>query len=101
MTHTGNNNKNMFFVDRRKSGKVGFSDKFVPSISKMDLDNKMDSLRLQFILDKTSIEIFLNDGEKAMTEIFFPNELMERFSITSKDSTFKIKNLKVQKLVFE
>jgi levanase/fructan beta-fructosidase len=30
--------------------------------------------KMKLVIDKTSIEIFFNDGEKVLTEIFFPNE---------------------------
>ncbi|WP_299109250.1 glycoside hydrolase family 32 protein [uncultured Winogradskyella sp.] len=95
-----NNLDNKFFINRQKSGKVDFSEKFAPNTSTVSMQKGMKSLKFQILLDKTSIEIFLNDGEIVMTELFFPNYPLELFSITSKDKTFKIENLQIQEFKF-
>lgn len=91
-----NNVDKAFFLDRRKSGKVDFSEKFAPKVSEVKTDAIHKELKVQILLDKTSIEVFYNDGEVVMTELFFPNEPMETFSITIHDDYVYLTNIKVQ-----
>lgn len=96
--HFGLNNKeNYLFIDRSKAGKIDFSDKFASTISKAFLKGSQKEATLKIILDKTSIEIFYNNGEKVMTEIFFLNKPFTNFSVTAKEK-MEIKNLIVQEL---
>lgn len=57
-------------VDRTTSGDVSFSEKFA-SIDTMPLAEVRD---FKVIIDQTSIELFVNDGSSAMTELFYPLE---------------------------
>lgn len=86
---------NKFYIDRRQSGKVNFSEKFAPHMSKAKLDTSYKKLKVKILLDKTSVEVFYNDGAIVMTELFFPNQPFQSFSITSKDNDFTVKNLEV------
>lgn len=67
------NLKNEFFINRKKSGKVNFSEKFVSNISKARTLKTLNQLKVKILLDKTSVEVFYNDGEVVMSELFFPN----------------------------
>lgn len=58
--------------DREHSGIINFSDVF-PSVHKMDL-GKIDVKKVSVYLDLASIEIFINEGERVMTEIVFPTK---------------------------
>ena len=95
------NLKNEFFINRKKSGKVNFSEKFVSNISKARTLKTLNQLKVKILLDKTSVEVFYNDGEVVMSELFFPNGPMEKFNIISDDKTFKIENLKIQEFDFK
>ncbi|MEH7120695.1 glycoside hydrolase family 32 protein [Neobacillus vireti] len=57
-------------IDRRDSGQKAFSELFA-SIDRMPLERLND---FTLILDKTSIELFVNQGNRVMTELFFPLE---------------------------
>ena len=37
----------------------------------MKVDNKNDELNLRILVDKYSVEIFVNDGEQAMTSLIY------------------------------
>ncbi|PKB17595.1 glycoside hydrolase family 32 protein [Flavobacterium sp. 5] len=78
-----NNSDNYLFVDRSKAGKNDFSEKFASTISKAALNGNQKEAVFKIILDKTSIEIFYNNGEKVMTEIFFPTEPFTEISASS------------------
>ncbi|MGC4128130.1 MAG: glycoside hydrolase family 32 protein [Bergeyella sp.] len=90
----GIDNKNNFlFVDRAKSGKTKFKNNFADKVSKAPLSKTYENSAFKIILDKTSIEIFFNNGEKVMTEIFFPNESFSELNISTdtKGSVLKMK----------
>jgi fructan beta-fructosidase len=57
--------------DRTGSGITNFSEVF-PAIHKIDLGN-LEVKKVSLYLDLSSIEIFINDGERVMTEVIFPN----------------------------
>ncbi|KIO54453.1 glycoside hydrolase family 32 protein [Flavobacterium hibernum] len=92
-----NNKENYLFVDRSKAGKMDFSDKFALPVSKAFLEGSQKSAAFKIILDKTSIEIFYNNGEKVMTEIFFLNKPFTSLSITSKEK-MEVNNVIIQEL---
>ena len=95
-----NTDKN-FFIDRRQSGKVDFSEKFAPKISTANYATHLKELDIDILLDKTSVEVFYNNGEFVMTELFFPNTLFEDFSIVSKDGDFDVENFKIEEFKFD
>ena len=94
------NLKKQFFVDRNKSGKIDFSDKFIDRISKAPRTASATNLTGKILLDKTSIELFYDDGQTVMTEILFPNEPFESSSITSDQEKITISNLEIHELYF-
>jgi len=92
------NLKSNYFINRKRAGKVEFSDKFANTISKAPIANSSDTLKVQALIDKTSIEFFYNDGETVMTEIFFPNQPFESLSALSSDENLIIENVKIEEL---
>ena len=94
-----NNKENYLFIDRTYAGDTGFSDKFADTVSKADLKAAQKEVAFRIILDKTSIEIFYNDGEKAMTEIFFISQPFSKLSANS-SSGGEIHNLTINQLNF-
>jgi len=95
-----NHSDKNFFVDRRKSGKTEFSEKFADRVSIAKRTSLNADLHGTIILDKTSIELFFDNGETVMTEIFFPNTPYDKLSVESKDKEFIIANIEVNKLNF-
>jgi levanase/fructan beta-fructosidase len=51
-------------------------------------------------MDKTSIEVFYNEGETVMTELFFPNKPFETLSIHTSDEKLLVKDLKIEEFQF-
>ena len=91
--------KNQFYIDRKKAGITSFSDDFANKISTAPRTSKSNKISVQIVLDKTSIELFFDEGETVMTEIFFPNAPFESFSAHA-DKNFKIKNVELNQLKF-
>lgn len=86
------NKRNELFIDRSKSGKTGFGNHYATSVTKAPLGRIYTNAKMKLIIDKTSIEIFFNDGEKVLTEIFFPNENFSELTLSTdtKGSTLSI-----------
>lgn len=94
------NIKKTFFIDRAKSGRTDFSEKFANKISRAKRTSTNKDLSGTILLDKTSIELFYDNGETVMTEIFFPNVPYDKLSIESKDQEFTLGIIEVHKLNF-
>ncbi len=62
-----------FYVDRTKAGKSDFSEKFASHLSFAPRLINDKTIKGTLILDKTSIELFWDDGLTVMTEVFFSN----------------------------
>jgi fructan beta-fructosidase len=86
---------NQLLIDRHNSGQTDFSDKFADKIQVMLL--KDSAYKFQIILDRASIELFLNDGKYSMTNIFFPNEKYSNLKISSSESA-ELKNAAFYKI---
>jgi len=80
------------YIDRTLSGKKAFSDQF-PGIHRAPLKiDASETLKIRAFVDKSSIELFVNDGECVMTEIFFPNEDFDHFSLFADNGSVKLKS---------
>jgi levanase/fructan beta-fructosidase len=89
-----------FFVDRKGAGKTDFSEKFANHVSKAKRTSLNPDLNAKIILDKTSIELFFDNGETVMTEIFFPNEPFDELRIEPKNQGLVLGNIEIHKLNF-
>lgn len=72
--------KQDFYIDRTKAGKNDFSEKFAPHLSYAPRFTKEKIIKGTMVLDKTSIELFWDDGLTVMTEIFFLNAPFNQMS---------------------
>ena len=72
--------KQQFYIDRTKSGKKDFSEKFASHLSYAPRFTEEKAIKGTMILDKTSIELFWDDGLTVMTEVFFPNAPYNKIS---------------------
>jgi levanase/fructan beta-fructosidase len=91
------NQTKTFFVDRTNSGVKNFSKSFYNTVSTHNLKKVYNKLTLKVLIDKASIEIFVNDGEWVFTEIFYPSSPMTQLNVSSK-TQFTIRNLKTFKI---
>jgi fructan beta-fructosidase len=60
------------FVDRRRSGDIGFSPAF-PGRHAGPLAPEGNRIRLRILVDRSSVEVFGNDGRTVITDRIFPN----------------------------
>lgn len=89
-------NAEEFYIDRSESGLTDFKEDFSNKISTAPRFSKSSNLKVKAVLDNMSIELFFDDGETVMTEIFFPKQPISRFS--AKGNDFSIKNLKINQV---
>ncbi len=61
----------LFKFDRSKSGKVDFNEEFGKIHEMEDLNLSIE--KIQVFIDRSSIEIFLNEGQLVFTQLVFPN----------------------------
>lgn len=77
-------------VDRTKSGKMDFSDKF-SGIATAPLALKFP-LKLEVFVDAASVELFVNDGALTMTEIFFNSKPWSQLNVFSEGAALQLSN---------
>lgn len=89
--------KNIFSIDRAKSGDVSFSKAFAAPITAPRTGTK-DSISFTIVLDVSSMEVFFDDGRTVMTCLFFPDERFDRVVFRPGESPLKIEFLSVSSL---
>ena len=95
------NEASEFYMDRSNAGQTGFSDKFSGENSTAPRITKSDSMNGIMILDKTSVELFFDDGKTVITEIFFPNRPWTKLSVSAEEGEFSIDSLEAYELKFD
>ena len=83
--------------DRRESGVVDFSNKF-PAVTTSPTFEKNGKINVRLYLDRSSVELFGNNGEFVMTNLVFPNNPYTDLSIESKNGTARLDSLKIYNL---
>lgn len=91
-----NKEKNSYYVDRTKSGKVDFEKGFGTVHYAPRLSNEI-SLDMTLIIDAASVELFADKGLTAMTEIFFPKDPYQKIEFKS-PKKFMIRKLTCARL---
>lgn len=95
MTYDGK--AHTFEVDRTQSGIVDFSENF-PAVTVAPTREDKGKVSLRIFIDRSSIEVFGNDGQFALTNLVFPENPYTTLSISSAGGKAKISNLKVYSL---
>jgi len=84
------------FIDRTRSGLVSFSPDF-PGRHRANL-HWTSPVKLHIFLDRSSIEVFANDGETVLTDRIYPSPGSDGFEIYSESADAQIPLLKIWKL---
>ena len=80
--------------DRRESGLTDFSKDF-PAVTCCPTFETDGSVSLRLFIDRSSVEIFGDDGRFSMTNLVFPTESYTTLSISAKNTKAVLKDLKV------
>lgn len=83
-------NSGEFVLDRSNSGIVDFNNLFVKLITCKYMPQSK-TLPIKIVVDQSSIEIFVNNGEKAITSLFFPKYDYSYLKITSNSTNNYLK----------
>lgn len=83
-----NKSDSLFYIDRTHSGKTSFSDKFARVDAAPYVAQAEFSIRA--LIDVASVEVFVDGGRLAMTELFFPNEDFTIVQIYCRDGVVKL-----------
>jgi fructan beta-fructosidase len=78
-------------VDRTQSGLVSFSEHFA-SVDRMPLEELND---FTLVVDKSSIELFVNQGSSVMTELFYPLEHKYSLEWSAEDGEVMLSNVSI------
>ena len=85
-----------FSIHRDKSGLVDFDGRFASGMNAPLVKNS--KYRVRLLIDKSSAEIFINEGELALSTIFFPTENMNHLTLYSKDYNIRVENIQFHNL---
>ena len=85
--------KNSFFLDRTKSGITNFEKDFARiNFAPRLLNNEEVSMTI--FIDKSSFELFADNGLSLLTSVIFPNEDFTKIKLTSS------KNILINKMIY-
>ena len=82
--------------DRRKTTSINYIDDF--ALATWAPIKKENKYMLDVFVDKCSVEIFLNGGKVAMTNLIFPSEPYNRMCFYSKGGSFQVDSFKAYRL---
>ncbi len=80
--------------DRRESGIVDFSQDF-PAVTVSPTFENDNKISLRIFVDKSSIEVFGNDGNFVMTNLVFPTTPYTTLAVSAKGGNARITNLSI------
>jgi sucrose-6-phosphate hydrolase SacC (GH32 family) len=91
------------FVDRAKSGQVGFSDLFpygelFPSRGIAPLAAENGRVKLHIFVDWSSVEVFGGDGQTVITDQIFPMPSSDGLALFANGGTAKLVSLRIWQL---
>ncbi|WP_299089657.1 glycoside hydrolase family 32 protein [uncultured Metabacillus sp.] len=84
-------------IDRANSGVHQFSASF-PVLQEAPLTLKNNKINMQIFLDISSIEIFANDSEAAITSLLYPSEGRKQLILISHIGSMKVNTLELTEL---
>lgn len=83
--------KNQFFSDRTKAGSNGFSTNFAEAPHPAPRLLTDETLKFHLFFDRSSVELFADDGSVVLTDIFFPTETFTAIKLIT-DEDLRLEN---------
>lgn len=84
-------------LNRMHSGDTAFNKSF-PGIETVQLDTATDKIKLRILIDKSVVEVFVNDGMYAITDLVFPKQNDGRIELFSKDGKANFSDIVIKKI---
>lgn len=96
---TMNGKEKQFLLDRTQSGDIDFQEDF-GVVMKMPVDNLPEGENeFRILMDRSSVEVFLNGGQYVMTAQLFPNENYSALEISNTSSeTLKLSDFQTGRI---
>jgi fructan beta-fructosidase len=85
------------YVDRTQSGNVAFSPQF-PSVEFAPLKLGSGMVTLRVLVDRSSVEVFANDGRVTITDQIFPDRSSQAVQVFSDGGRAQLQNITIWKL---
>lgn len=85
---------NTLFVDRTNSGKADFHEAFAGKHGS-NLVPQNNKITLHVFVDRSSVELFGNDGESVVTDLIFPNQENKQIELYAKNGEVKLHSLEL------
>ena len=82
-------------LDRSQSGKVGFNEQF-SSVQEGTLTTINTQYSVSIVIDRSSLELFIDDGTTVMTSLIFPASVYDTMSV--KTDSQPLKQVSVERL---
>jgi fructan beta-fructosidase len=89
--------KERIFVDRTHSGNVSFSDDF-PGRHTGRLVPQNGEVRFHIFIDRSSVEVFGNDGQTVLTDLIFPDPKSRGIQLYSRNGEVRLVSLDIWQL---
>ena len=86
-------------IDRSASGQVDFNGQFKQKIFCPFVPQTNQMTDIQFLIDKTSIELFLDHGNKVITALFFPVYQYNILKVQGSNNVPQISNFSLKTIV--
>ena len=84
-------------LDRTRSGNIGFSNRF-PSVESASVQNEKSPIKIRILIDKSLVEVFINDGEKTITDQVFPVNSNGRVEFFSNNGRTEFTNVVIYRM---
>ncbi len=88
---------NQVYVDRTNSGIVDFHSDFAAKHT-APFDGNEETLKMHMFIDRSSVEVFFNDGEVVFTEQIFPDPNSKGIELVGDSGEIYLKNLVIYQL---
>lgn len=89
--------ENKFYFDRTKSGETSFSRDFA-KVHKATRTSSSNEMKITALVDVSSIEIFIDDGQNVFTEIYFPTQPYSKLELITEGNAGAFKRGEVKEL---
>jgi fructan beta-fructosidase len=89
--------QSVVYVDRTESGKADLHPAF-PGRHSAPLSPRQGIVKLHVFVDRSSVELFANDGERVITDLIFPDGSSLGLGLYEEGGTAEVISLKVWKL---
>ncbi|RXZ77370.1 glycoside hydrolase family 32 protein [Paenibacillaceae bacterium] len=89
--------QNEIFVDRTLSGRIDFQKDFA-GIHSVKLVTEDETIKLHIFVDRSSIEVFVNDGIAVITDLIFPEPEATGLGLYPSEDAIQLRRIEIFKL---